>query len=237
MKQRLLTSEEAEQYKSLADSYHPNGQVVYNFARSNFAVIAGPTGAGKDTLREKLLENKEFIKILSTTSRPMREGEKDGVEYHFCNLEFFDQGLEERRFLQMALVHNQQLAALDFADIESLNDTQIGLAILVVHTEMGLRRLNSNMKTVFVVPPSLEILKQRIQNERIMDPDELGRRMQAAKDEMAIANAQKSYFCIINDDINRASNLASTYFKSGAKEVSEDESAREVIKQLLKELE
>ncbi len=237
MKQRLLTSSEAEQYKILADNYHPNGQVVYDFARSNFGVIAGPTGAGKDTLREKLVENKKFIKILSTTSRPMRDGEKDGVEYHFHDLEFFDQGLEDRRFLQMALVHNQQLSALDFADVQSLNEAQIGLAILVVQTEIGLRKLNSNMKTIFVVPPSLDILKQRIQNERIMDQDEMNRRMQAAKTELSIADAQESYFCVINDDIIRASNLALAYFESGVKDASEDSNAREIIKQLLKELE
>lgn len=236
MKQKLLTAEDVEDYKSSVDNYHPSGEVVINFARSNFTVIAGPTGAGKDTLRNKLLLDPSYIKILSTTSRPMREGEQDGVEYHFRPLEFFDQGLEEKRFLQIALVHNQQLSAMDFNDIASLGSGQIGISILVVQTEIELRRLNSSIKVVFVTPPSLEVLKQRIQNERIMDKDELARRMQAAKIELEIAVKQPTYFCVVNDDIDRVAIIASTYLKTGVRDESEDYSARQIIKQLLSEL-
>lgn len=236
-KQRLLTPQEAEDYRLVVESYHPSGQVVYNFARSNFAVIAGPTGAGKDTIRNAVQEDPAFISILSTTSRPVREGEQDGIEYHFRPLEFFDKGLDEKRFLQVALVHNQQLSALDFSDIQSLASGQIGIGILVVQTEIALRKLNSNIKTVFIVPPTLDTLKQRVQNERILDSAELDRRMQATKNELLIAQNETSYFCVVNDDINRACEIVANYFKTSEKVTGEDKNARDIIKQILKELE
>lgn len=236
-KLRLLTPEQVEEYALQVQSYHPNGQIVYDFARSNFAVIAGPTGVGKDTLRNAMLEDPAFIKILSTTSRPLRPGEQDGVEYHFNTLDFFDEGIEERRFLQVALVHKQQLACLDFRDIEQLSSEQIGLSILVVQTEVGLRKLNPDLKTIFLVPPNLSILLERMKKDRTISDDELNRRIEAVGNELQIAIKQPSYYCVVNDYISRAKDLASIFFKTGTLDAGEDTKAREVMKQILVELE
>ena len=237
MKQRLLKPEEVEEYRRVVGNYHPNGQIVVNFVRSKFGVIAGPTGAGKDTLRDALVQDSDFVKILSTTSRPMRDGEKDGVQYHFRNLKFFDEGIEQQCFLQVALVHNQQLACLDFADIEQLNPEQTGLAILVVQTEIELRKLNPDMKTIFIIPPSKAELLNRIKKEdRKMHEDEIARRLQAAKIELEISLRQPSYYCIVNDDLISAVGLASEYIKLDKKDNAEDSKARDIIKQILNEI-
>lgn len=235
-KLRLLNLEEVEEYGLQIESYHPNGQIVYDFALSNFAVIAGPTGAGKDTLRNGLLQDTAFVKILSTTSRPPRPGEEEGVQYHFRPLDFFDEGIEDRRFLQIALVHKQQLSCLDFRDLMELSMGQIGLAILVVQTEIGLRKLNPDLKTIFLVPPSLSELLTRMKKDRLVADDELAHRVEAVSSEIQVALKQPSYYCIVNDQIERAKNLASQFLKSSQIDKDEDTRAREVMKQILLEL-
>lgn len=237
MSQRLLKPEEVEEYRRVVGNYHPNDQIVVNFARSKFGVIAGPTGAGKDTLRNALVQDPNFVKILSTTSRPMRDGEEDGVEYHFRNLRFFDRGIEQQRFLQVALVHNQQLACLDFADIEQLNSEKIAIAILTVQIEIELRKLNPDMKTIFIIPPSKAELLNRINKEdHKMHEDEIARRLQAAKIELEIALGQPSYYCIVNDDINRIVNLTNNFLKNSIIDKAEDKKAREAINAVINEL-
>jgi guanylate kinase len=150
MKFRLLSEKEAHEYKNIIDGYHPSAQTVYEFARSRFAVIAGPTGAGKDTLRNSLVAaSTQFVPILSTTTRPPRPGEKDGVQYHFRDLKYIEKGFSEQRFLQAALVHNQQVSCLDLAEIHKLNENQVGLSILIVQTEIEMRKLNPALKTIF----------------------------------------------------------------------------------------
>lgn len=236
MNQHLLSPEETEEYETLVSSYHPSGQIVYNFARSNFTVIAGPTGVGKDTLRNALLQDPKYIKILSTTSRPLRPGEQDGVEYHFRPLPFFDQGLDERRFLQVALVHKQQLSALDANDISQLGSGQVGISLLVVQTEITLRKLNPDLKTIFLVPPDLPTLISRIQATRKVAEDELKRRLDAALSELQIALKQPLYYCIINDNIARANKLADDFLSRGLRDEQEDTFARQTIATVLNEL-
>ena len=63
-------------------------------------ILVGMSGSGKDTVLRDLVENKGFDPIVSTTTRPMREGEQDGVDYHFTTREAFEKGIEEGKFLE-----------------------------------------------------------------------------------------------------------------------------------------
>lgn len=237
MKLRLLTSEEAENYRNIIDGYHPSAQTVYNFARSKFAVIAGPTGVGKDTVRNALAEHgPEFVKILSSTSRPMRNGEQDDVDYHFRELEYFEEGLTQRRFLQAALVHKQQISCLDITEIAKLNEAQIGISILIVQTEQELRSLNSDLKTIFLVPPSLPALLSRMHTGKEITSEETKRRLEAAKTELEIALRSKDYYCIINGDINQTIESARNFLVSNQRNEAGEQAARQTIQTVLGEL-
>jgi guanylate kinase len=233
---RLLTETEAAAYQKLIDRYEPSQQTIEDFARSNFAVIAGPTGAGKDTLRNALISNsRRFARVLSTTSRPPRPGEQDGVHYHYRPLEFFEEGFKERRFLQAAVVHNQQISCLDIKDIHALN-RQIGLSILIVQTEVDLRSLNPQMKTIFLTPPDLNTLLARMKAGREAGQDEINRRLSAAKAELQIALSQPNYYCVVNDSIERMVDLARRFLLEHEVNKEEDAQARRTIEELLGQL-
>lgn len=238
MSQRLLTDIEANEYKISLSGYHPNGQTVVDFARSNFGVIAGPTGAGKDTLRNLIISRNPdvFKPVLSTTSRPLRTGEQDGVEYHFKDLDFFDKGLDEQRFLQVEVVHDQQLAGLDFMDIQSLGKDNFGLGILIVNTEKKLRLLNRDLKTVFIVPPSLDELIRRINTSRSMDKMEVNRRLNSSKTEIEQALKDSNYYLLANDNLDQTANLAIDFFVNNKKDETAEQTARICMNNILNTL-
>ena len=238
MGQRFLSEAEAIEYKQILASYHPNGKVVFDFAKSRFGTLDGPTGAGKDTLRSKLLADFPdlYSIVLSTTSRPLREGEADGVQYHFRDLDFMQSGLDERRFLQAELLHMQQISGLDFGDIEALDPKHFGVAIMNVEAVKKLRKLNPDMKTVFVVPPSYEELMRRLDATRSMKLDEVNRRLSAATQELETALQDEAYYLITNDDLDRAIKLIHEYYQIGQVDNAEEQRTKEVIQKLLNAL-
>lgn len=233
----LLDQKDLEDFARTLPGYEPGRETIQSFLNSKFAVIAGPTGAGKDTIRNKLTsEYHQYKTILSTTTRPPRSGEKDGVDYHFRSVEFIKKGLANKRFLQAELVHKQQVSALDVSEISRLRDDQIGLAILVVQAEVKLREINPSFKTVFVIPPSLAILQERMQSSRNMGFDELKRRLAAATAELEIALEQPGYYCVVNDDIEDATFECHEFICEGNKDNILDEKARQTAATILDEL-
>lgn len=222
---RLLTREEAQEFKELIDNYQPNDEVLEKFRSSNFVVIAGPAGAGKDTLRDTLILRypEIYAPVLSTTSRPKRSGESEGHTYHFWEVEGIRLGLERREFFQAALVHNQQVSCLHVNEIKSLKPEQCGLSILIPITETELRLIKNDIKTVFLVPPNVTVLKQRLNADRMLGPEEVHRRLEAAEKEMEYALKSNYYHCIVTDTIEGATNSAHAFIHDG---ITGDEDAR-----------
>lgn len=239
MGQRFLKPEEAKEYQEFLDSYHPSAQVVYDFARSRFGTLDGPTGAGKDTLRNALIAAYPAVykKILSTTSRPLRPGETDGVEYRFRDLQYIDTGLRERRFLQAEMIHNQQVSGLDFGDIAVMDSEHFGIGILNVDSVKKMRLLNDGIKTIFIVPPSHEELLRRMnQGSRSMKEDEVKRRLVAAKQELATALEDSAYCLLTNDELVRSVEKAHAYYQTGERDKVEEESTKQIMREILNTL-
>lgn len=235
---RLLTAEEAQRFKTAIQAYEPNNEALDMFRSSNFAVIAGPAGAGKDTLRNSLLQRspEAYLPILSTTTRPPRGGEIDGQAYHFSTIPAFNELLMKREFLQVALVHNQQLSGLHSNEIKKLNPRQYGLSILIVETENELRAYKPDLKTLFVIPPNYQVLLERINAERTLDKAEIARRLQAAKAEISYALDSPQYYCLVSDTIDAVTDKAHAYLQTGQRNQNEDSLARHIMRKILKSL-
>ena len=235
---RLLTEDEAGNFKKIIDNYQPNNEVLEQFKASNFVVIAGPAGAGKDTLRNNLTQKypELYLPILSTTTRPPRRAEADGHDYHFCEIEEVQEGLAKREFFQVALVHGQQVSCLHINELKKLQLNQHGLSILIPFTERELRTIKSDIKTVFLIPPSLEILKQRIQSERLLDEAEIARRLEAALKEMKQAIEIEQYYCLITDTIAGVAQKTHQFLQSNQWIQADNSAARQAMKQIVLEL-
>jgi guanylate kinase len=134
-------------------------------------------------------------------------------------------------------VHNQQLSCLDIKEVQKLNNSQIGLIILIVQTEIELRALNKNLQTIFIVPPDLGTLLSRMQAGREVTNDEIKRRLEAAKIELQIARTQADYYCIVNDNISEMTDQAQKFLETGERDGRVDQSGRAAIERVLLQLE
>lgn len=236
---RLLEESEVAEFRALLQNYQLHESGLEQFRSSNFAIIAGPAGAGKDTLRNSLIGAYPdfYLPILSTTTRPPRVGEQDAVTYHFKEVEQVKQSLLNREFFQAELVHNQQISCLDIAEIRKLGEAQYGLSILITETERKLSVIKSDIKTIFLIPPDFATLQSRVRAERMLNQAEIDRRMQAARQEIMYALGASHYQCIISDTVEHVIKSVHGFLQSGVRNENDDATAREVMCGILSEIE
>jgi guanylate kinase len=168
-------------------------------------VLSGPSGAGKGTLRKKVFETVEDIRFsISCTTRPPRQGEKDGVDYRFISEEAFLTLLEEDRFLEYAKVHGHYYGTLR-DDVERTLSSGIDMVLEIdVQGAFQVREKMPESILVFVSPPSLEELERRLRERGTESGENLRIRLRNARLEM-LKSADYDYV-IVNDDAERASN-------------------------------
>ncbi len=166
-------------------------------------VICAPSGAGKTTLTGRLRQ--EFPGIaysVSCTTRPPRPGEVDGRDYHFISVAAFMRLREAGAFAEYACVHGNYYATPLQGLCEQLDQGQDVLFDIDVQGASQLRLSLDCARFVFLFPPSLTCLAERLASRGSDDPASIERRLLAAKDEIRQAHWFDSW--IINDDLETA---------------------------------
>ena len=166
-------------------------------------IVSAPSGAGKTSLVAELLAADPTVKkSVSYTTRAPRAGEADGWHYHFVAPDEFERMRAQGGFLETAVVHGHLYGTSRDA-VE--RECAAGHDVLLEIDWQGaaqIRSLKPDAVTVFVLPPSMAALEERL-NARAQDaPDVIARRLEAARGE--IARAPEFDYVIINDDFNRA---------------------------------
>lgn len=170
--------------------------------RGLLIVVSGPSGVGKDTLvKEYMKENEAYLSV-SATSRKPRGNEKDGVDYYFLTKKEFEKRIKEGDFLEHA-IYNKCYYGTPKSKIDELLDEGKDV-FLVIEVQGGLQ-IKEKIKDsvlIFILPPSLEVLEQRLR-ERKTDTDEMiENRLRIAFDEIEIS--KKYDYTIINNNIDNA---------------------------------
>jgi guanylate kinase len=166
-------------------------------------VVAAPSGAGKSTLVNALLAREPGIKLsISTTTRQPRPGEKDGVEYHFTTAEDFVKRADAGEFLEWAEVHGNYYGTSRLV-VES--EMKKGTDILLEIDWQGARQVRKQFPDtagIFIVPPSIAALEERLYKRGQDEPHVITKRLLAAGGE--IAHAREFDYVIINEDFDVA---------------------------------
>ena len=148
-------------------------------------MVSGPSGVGKSTLCRQILGTVPDIRLsVSYTTRQPRVGETDGKEYRFITKEEFERKRAEHTFAEWAEVHHH-LYGTPWSELKQ--DAQARTDILLDIDVQGARQVMNTLKlavSVFILPPSLEVLWQRLRGRGTDSPDEQKRRFQKAQDEM-----------------------------------------------------
>lgn len=172
-------------------------------AKGLIVVLSGPSGVGKDTLISSWLKmNRSLRRIVTFTTRKPRPDERMGVDYHFVSSEEFQQRDNRNGFLESKQVHgNRYGTPLD--DIEGYLESGID-ALLKIDVQGAFEVKQKRPETVmlFVQPPSFATLEERLRKRGTDTPEEISRRLDTAKKEMAVIHDYD--YLVTNDEVDRA---------------------------------
>ena len=163
-------------------------------------VISGPSGVGKGTVCKKVSEKTGIRIAISATSRERRKGEVEGKDYYFINEEEFKLRIERGDFLEYAVVYGHYYGTLkselDEGDVILEIDTQGAMKVLKNHPEV---------LSIFLLPPSMEELRERIEKRGREPKEAIEARLKAAEAEIDIGKRRYKH-AVTNDNIDRAAN-------------------------------
>lgn len=166
-------------------------------------IVSAPSGCGKSTVVHALMEKRKDLRFsVSATTRKPRDGEVDGVDYYFVSREEFDRMIEENAFLEHAeYVGNCYGTPRDAVERQLKEGYDVYLDI-DVQGALQVKKLRPETLMVFLMPPSMEELKQRLIKRGKNTPEEIRDRLAAAERECACRG--EFDYVVVNDVVERA---------------------------------
>jgi guanylate kinase len=197
--------------------------------RGTLFVVSSPSGGGKGTIIRQVLDVVENLSYsVSYTTRAPRQNEADGREYFFVGRETFEEMVAAGEFLEWACVHGNLYGT---AKDQIIRETASGADIILevdVQGAASVRQLLMDSVSIFILPPSYEVLRQRLIARGTDSPDELEVRLRNAPEELRQYSAFD--YVIINDKIERAAGqLASIIYAERARCMRQESLVQEVI--------
>ncbi len=169
-------------------------------SRGLLFVISAPSGTGKTTLVERLVQILPNLRMSrSYTSRALRAGEREGVDYHFITRTAFEAMVEENAFLEWADVFGNFYGTAA-ADVQMLVDS--GQDVVLVIDVQGARQVRQrgiDHTAVFVMPPSYQVLERRLRGRSTEPEAALQRRLETARAE--VSSYREYDYVVVNDDL------------------------------------
>lgn len=164
-------------------------------------VISGPSGTGKGTLIKMLMEqDPTLVFSVSATTRAPREGEINGVHYHFVSDEKYDQLVADGAFVEYANVHGKRYGTLRSEVYDRLERGENVVLDIDVQGALNVIATEKDKVSIFLLPPSLKELRRRLTDRGTETPEQIETRMHNAIWE--ISQKDKYEYKVINDDMN-----------------------------------
>ncbi len=165
-------------------------------------VLSGPSGSGKDTLmKDILLKNENMHLSVSATTREMRTGEQDGINYFFLTKEEFEKRVKNNEFLEYTCYCGNYYGTLK-KEVDTFLEKGESVALVIeVEGAANIKKIYPECTAVFIKPPSMEELNKRLHARNTESEEAIHARLERAEKELMFA---KDYdYIIINDDIER----------------------------------
>ena len=179
----------------------------------NLYIISAPSGAGKTSLISELIQQDTGIKVaISHTTRPMRSGEKEGVHYYFITPNAFKAKIEQKQFLEYAEVFGNYYGTSNQAIDSQLETDQDVILEIDWQGAQQVRALRPDAISIFILPPSLNALEQRLYARKQDSQEVIQTRLKQACDDMSHYN--EFDYVVINDNFEDALQDLASIFRS-----------------------
>lgn len=172
--------------------------------RGLLIVLSGPSGVGKGTVRKALFENEgsDYEYSISMTTRQMRKGEEDGVDYFFRSREEFEERIASGKMLEYAeYVGNYYGTPLDYVN-KTLDEGKDVFLEIEVQGALKVREKMPDGVFIFLTPPDFSELKSRIVNRGTDEMSVINERMQVAREEVEMMSHYD--YAVVNDEVSKA---------------------------------
>lgn len=176
-------------------------------------VLSGPSGVGKGTIINKVLKSDcNLILSVSATTRPMRKGENDGVNYHFLSREKFLELIDNGELLEYAVVYDNMYGTLKSKTMEQLMEGRDVILEIDPVGAMNIKRLFPSALTIFLIPPDIDTLARRLRGRGTETEAVFKKRVQSATQELK--TAENYDHVVLNDDADRCAEEVIAIIKS-----------------------
>lgn len=199
--------------------------------KGKLIVFSAPSGCGKGTMLEEILKNNNFRTAVSATTRNPREGEKDGVSYHFLSREDFDNKISADEFLEHAEYCGNCYGTLKSEVDPYLEQGTDVILEIEVQGAMKIRSLRPDALFVFIAPPSVKELRRRLKKRGTESDEVIEERVSKASGEIELAGNYD--YIIVNDALEDA---VDDFFAVIRAEKLKSEYSTELIDKILNEV-
>ncbi len=178
--------------------------IVRHNKKGSLIVVSGPSGVGKDTICNEIVNRNEKVWMsVSTTTREPRVGEIEGINYFYVSKEQFEKQIEDGDFLEYAVVHSgNYYGTLKNTIIEKLDDGYDVILNIDIQGAINIGKETDDAIFIFIMPPTMEILKQRLIDRATETEDKVLERFKTAYKEI---NEFKKYnYVVVNDKLEDA---------------------------------
>jgi guanylate kinase len=180
--------------------------------KGTLIVISAPSGCGKTTVVKELLKRESLSYSISATTRPRREGERQGHDYFFMSEKEFKQGIRKKHFLEWVKVFSNYYGTPKAHVDKLLKAGQDVLLDIDVQGAQQLRESSREAVFIFMLPPSMEELKRRLIKRRTDAKKDIHKRLQVARQEIALASQYD--YVVVNKKVIETSNIIEMIIKS-----------------------
>ena len=226
--------------KQKIELYQPSAATIELVKNTPILLLVGVSGAGKGSIKSKLLESEGYHHIVSHTTRRPRENdgvmEQDGREYHFIDLAEAERMLDDGAFVE-AKFYSGNVYGTSAAEIKrAYDENKVAVTDIEVQGVAEYEAIKPNIKAVFVLPPSYDLWQERLRRryDGNVDAADLERRMNTAKVELREALDKKYYRFVINNELTEAAKVTDAIARGTDPE--NDEAAKALAHDILAKL-
>ena len=171
--------------------------------KGTLIVLIGPSGSGKGTVLKEVLKNDDstFLSI-SATTRKMRAGEVDGVNYYYITREEFESRIEQNKMLEYAVYCDNYYGTPKDEVVSRLDKGENIILEIEVQGAKKVKQMFPEALQIFITPPSFEELRNRLVNRNTEDMETINKRLTQAKNE--IGYAKECDYIVVNDEVSAA---------------------------------